>query len=448
MRRIAVALAISFSARAAEAACQRPADVGGFGGYDYAPATPKSFDGTNVRIWYVTTGPHAVNDATTRMDMVPDNVARAAVVGDDALAKYAKMGFVPPVSDGTCGGDSKLDIYLVHFTAADGDETAETCTSVGKASKCSSFGLVEARMENAYGTFDLGARTVIPHELFHATQDAYDQNVGRFWAEGSAQWATKKIDPTVMDLEAFLPAFFKSAGTSIDISTGGVTGQFIYGSAIWPVFLDEHVGQDTIRAGLEQEGMLGAPSMDAISAALDAAGTSLADQYPTFMAWNAATGSRAGTGGYKSAKTYPTLDLTAFPDTNEVKAIATGFSAFFYSFDFSDPLQLVLEGDPTRVGARAFPLDENGKASLDKLTALPAVFTGPGVVIVTGISSKKTDAPFTLKAITPPVADAGADAGTTPPPPMSGGCSCNQSSATGAPSAILLALALLRKRRR
>ncbi len=46
--------------RAAEATCQRPTDPGGYGGYDYSPATPVSFDGSLVRIWYVTTGPHAV----------------------------------------------------------------------------------------------------------------------------------------------------------------------------------------------------------------------------------------------------------------------------------------------------------------------------------------------------------------------------------------------------
>ena len=423
VRRLALAVGIVLAGEhIAEGACQRPADPCGYAGYDYAPATPASFAGAKVRIWYVTTGIHAVNTATTRMDMVPDNVARAATVGDNALAQYGAMGFAAPISDGTCGGDSKVDIYLVHFNAADGDQTAETCVKMGAAEKCSSFGLVEARMESIYGTFDLGARTVIPHELFHATQDAYDQGVARFWAEGTAQWATKTLDPSVMDLESFLPAFFDRAGASIDVVTGGVTGQFLYGSAIFPVFLTEHVGPDAVRTALEQEGMLGPPSMDSVAAALTGAGTSMQEEYPTFAAWNAATGMRAGTGGYKNAKSYPMVKLDAFPDTNEATGIITGYSSFFYSYDFGDSLQLTLQADAVRISARVFPL-ESGKARIDKLVPLPAVVSGPGVLVVSGISGKKTDAPFTVRAAAPAL-DAGTDGGPNPPP-MSGGCSCN-----------------------
>jgi MYXO-CTERM domain-containing protein len=451
MRRLAFALAILFSERAAEAACQRPADMGGYAGYDYAPATPMSFDGALVKIWYVTTGPHAVNTATTRMDMVPDNVARAAAVGDDALTRYGKMGFRAPVSDGTCGGDGKVDIYLVHFNAADGDETAETCTPMGKASVCSSFGLVEAKMEQIYGSFDLGARTVIPHEMFHGIQDAYDQNVSRFWAEGTAQWATKTLDPSVMDLEANLPGFFARADASIDVVTGGVTGEFLYGSAIFPVFLTEKVGPDAVKNALGQEAMVGPPSMDSIANALEAMGTSMAEEYPTFTSWNCGTGKRAGTGGYKNAAKYPMAMIGTFPDTNEATGIITGYSSFFYAYDFgADTYQVTLEGDPIRISGRTFPL-ENGKARLDQLAKFPALVTGAGIFVVSGVSGKKTDAPFTLRAAVP-MADAGVDSGTMPPPPppMSSGCSCShaRASSDGWPIAFALVFVLRRGRRR
>lgn len=41
--------------------------------------------------------------------------------------------------------------------------------------------------------------------------------------------------------------------------------------------------------------------MTAIGVALSALNTTLADEYSTFVAWNAATGSRAGTGGYANS---------------------------------------------------------------------------------------------------------------------------------------------------
>jgi uncharacterized protein (TIGR03382 family) len=194
--------------------------------------------------------------------------------------------------------------------------------------------------------------------------------------------------------------------------------------------------------------MLGPPSMDSVAAALAASGTSMADEYPTFAAWNVGTGKRAGTGGYKNAKTYPMLTVDVFPDTNEANGIVTGYGSFFYSFDFGEALQLTLEADAARIGARVFPL-ENGKARIDQIKALPAVVSGPGIVVVSGISGKKNDAPFVLRAMVP-MADAGpdaaADGGTTTPP--ASGCSCTQAGDRGgAWTFVLVALALLRRRR-
>lgn len=452
------ATALALAASTAHAGpCQRPTDPGGFNGYDYGTDPVSSFDGTNVRIWYTTTGPHAVAPTTTPPNAAPDNVVKAATVGDAALATYLQMGFLPPVSDngsaGSCGGDGRLDIYLMHFNAADGDTVTEACQTVGKAQQCSSFGLVEARLESIYGSFELGAHVVIAHELFHSVQDAYDANLDRFWAEGTAQWAAKTAYPAEMDLESFLPAFFQKAGQSIDISGGGVVADYLYGSAVWPVFLTEHVGPTAVRGAFEQEGKLGAPSMQAIDAALGGLGTSLADAYPTFVAWNAATGSRAGTGGYAEAKSYPQVTLTPFPSSGSVSDIATGYSAFFYSYDFgSDTQVLTLSGDATRLAARTFPL-AGGKASLDRLSSLPATVTGAGVVVVAGISSKKSDAPFTLTAAPPSTMnDGGAPGGEpSPGPTKSGGCSLHAGSGTrdGAAAAALALLgAVLRRARR
>lgn len=403
-------------AQSASAQCQRPNDPGGINGYDYGVAPVSSFDGKSVRVWYTTTGVHAVNPATTRMDMVPDNVVTAATVADAALATYAQMGFKAPISDNgtgsTCGGTPALDLYLMHFNAADGDTAIEGCKSVGPATQCWSFGQVEARLEKIYGTFELGAHVVIAHELFHSIQDAYDQTLDHFWAEGTAQWAAKTAYPAEMDFEGFLPAFFQAADKSIDIAGGGVVADYLYGSAIWPQFLTEHVGPTAVRGAFEQEAKLGPPSMKAIDASLPALSSSLADAYPTFAAWNAGTGKRAGTGGYANAATYPEVALTALPDGG-VSAIITGYSVFYYSYDFgATTQQLTLQGDPTRLGARTFPL-VGGKARLDQIATLPATVSGAGVLVVAGVSGKKADAPFTITAAPPP--SNAPDAGPTPP---------------------------------
>lgn len=441
---IAAALAALFAARAASAACTnpRPSDPGGAGGWSYGADPVASFDGQKVRVWYATSGANAPDLKTTRMDLVPDNVARVAAVGDDALAKYQGWGFSLPPSDngssGCSGGDGRLDIYLLAFNAADGQTATESC-SAGAAKKCASYVLVERKLENLYGTFDEGARTVVPHELFHAVQNAYDSGVDRFWAEGTAQWATKRVDPTLVDLERNLPAFFMQPGRSIDLTGGGVTSGFLYGAAIWPVFLAERQGPDIVKAALEEQAKTGPTSMNAVDRALMAANASIAAEYPTFAAWNAACGKRAGKGGYPDAKLYPTSPVVAFPDAGEASGVLTGFGMAYFSYDFgADKQQLTMEADPTRLGARVFPLDASGKADLSQMTELPAIVTGPGILVVAGITAKKADAPFTVRVGAPPIpgADAGADGGTAAP--KGGGCAVSP-----APSASLAGWALL-----
>jgi len=442
-------LAVFLIPRVADAMCQRPTDPGGFAGYQYAPDAAFSFDGNRVRVWYTKTGPHAVNTTTTRVDMVPDNVARAAAVADDALVRYKQMGFATPISDGTCGGDDRTDIYLMHFNAADGDATPETCTNVGAAKKCTAFCLVEAKLENGYGSFALGARTVIAHELFHVTQDAYDADLDRFWAEGGAQWAAKTLDPSLTDLEFYLPDFFSSWSRSIDAPNGAFG--YIYGAAIFPVFLTEHVNPDFMRAALESEAGMGPPSMTAIDGALQNAGTSMVAEFPTFAAWNLATGSRAGSGGYKNAANYPIVkNIPAFPDAGAASGVATGFSVFYWTYDFgADAKQLTLDGDATRVGARVVPMN-GSMADVTKIAELPALVSGPGILVVAGVSTKKSDAPFDVKVGPPPVADAGADGGA---PKKNGGCDVSPSedseaSANSWVAALMLSMLSIRRRPR
>ena len=51
------------------------------------------FDAPHVRVWYTKDGRHAVRAASSRLDGVPDDVARVAEVTEDALARYAQMGY-------------------------------------------------------------------------------------------------------------------------------------------------------------------------------------------------------------------------------------------------------------------------------------------------------------------------------------------------------------------
>ena len=447
--------------------CPRPTDAAGYAGYSYAPAVPVSFDAGGVRVWYVTTGIHAVLAASTRTDGVPDDVANVGAVTADARQRYEAMGFRPPVSDTStsCGGgdgDGRIDVYLVHFTGADGMTGTEGCTKTSGVRTCASFILAQANFRTLYATADEGIRTVLPHELFHAVQNAYDTELDRFWAEGTAQWATKQLDLSLPDLERFIPSFLNETARSLDAPPSGVTSGFLYGAAIWPVFLTEHRGPGIVKAILEKEGAARASALDAASAVFVEQGTTLAEEFTLFAVYNVATKSRAGTGGYKDAAKYSLAKLIELPDAPMVASLTSGLSSRYYHVAAGAPRLFTLDADATRTRAMLLPF-EDGHARVDKVLPLPARLDGEGVVVVTGITTKKSDAPFTL-TIAPAaddptlpsgaVGDAGAAADAAPPTTATTTTTsgCSTTTVKGAPGASLLVVfglsALIARRRR
>lgn len=442
----------------------RPTDPAGFEGYVYPPgaksfATPEG----NGRIWWTDTGPNAPSLASTRPDGVPDAVAVVGVVLEEALAAYAKMGFKPPVSDGdypACasnGGDGRVDVYLVAFAGADGQTVTERCTTTpatGTAQRCPGFILAERNFKGkGYASQQQGAQTVVAHELFHLVQNAYDAKMDRWWAEGTAQWSTKQLYPTLQDLELNLLAFFSEVGRPLDSPPSGATAGFLYGSAIWPVFLAQHRGPDTVKLVMESVGA-GNAVLPASELVMTAQATTLADEFGTFAIWNSATGARAGAGGYADAAKYPLVKVSDFPygTPAEVTGLTAGFASNYFHTADPAPRTLALEADATRLGGYAVPI-EGGKVQVAKALALPAVVTGEAIVVLAGRASKKTDVPFTLRAATPE-----ADAGPTAPGDTSsgGGCAIEVRGAHGrgvtgftmGGIALLGAIGVVRRRRR
>lgn len=432
MKRSLVVAAVLLSARTATAQCpSRPADSGGYNGYAYAPETPQSIAGEHVRVHYVTAGAHAASQA---------DVQFVSDTAEDAIARFSEMGFAKPPSDESCGatngGDGKLDIYLVKFAGADGS-TAKTACS---ANKCSSFMLVESTFKGrGYPTTNEGFRTVVVHELFHAVQNAYVADMEeRFWAEGTAQWAMKQLHPELTDFERQLPAFFADPKRSIDSAATGVTAGYLYGSAVWPLFLTLRHGPTTVKEVFERQGS-GEDAVPAIDGVLTARGSSLAEEFPLFWAWNVGTKDRAGTGGYPDAAKYPGVKTVGTLEDGAT-GITSGMSAFLFAGDLGGRTKVALETDETRNAGVLVPLDGD-KTQLDKAQKLPAVAEGPALVVVTGITTKKTDAPFTLRLVPDDGATSSSSsggAGGGGGGGDDGGCACSTRSSHGDGALVFL----------
>ncbi len=397
----------------------RPTDSGGFGGYDYGTDMVKTYDTALVRVHYALTGKHAPAQATTRGDGVPDTVAFAGDTGQDALTKYAQMGFLAPPADTDCnsnGGDQRLDIYLVAFAGADGTTTPENCAGP----VCGSFVLSESTFAGrGYANAQEGFKTVITHELFHTVQNAYDSQMDRFWAEGTAQWAMKTLHPELPDFENQLPDFFAHPDHSLDALPSGAVAGYLYGSAVWPLFLTLTQGDGTVKAILEKQAGGKAKSMDAANVVLTAKGSSVGQAFMLFSAWNAATKSPAPIAGqgYPNAATYPGVKKAALADG--VTGITSGYSSYAYIGTLDAPTTLSLTTDATRNAGLLVPITADGKADLGNAKPLPATGSGQVLVVVAGITTKKTDGPFTLAYSAPSEGDAGPGA---PGPEKTGGC--------------------------
>jgi uncharacterized membrane protein YgcG len=153
-----------------------------------------------------------------------------------------------------------------------------------------------------------------------------------------------------------------------------------------------------VRAILEAEAD-GTKSLVAADAILMTKGSSMAEDYPLFGAWNAATKTLAGTGGYPDAAKYPGVKVAALADG--VTAISSGLGYFAYRATLGADASIALDTDAARNAGVAVPID-GGKPDLARAVKLPAnVAAGDVLVVVAGITTKKTDAPFTLHVAAP-----------------------------------------------
>lgn len=389
-------------ARAQSCESPRPTEPGGGGGVSYGTAGVRSFDSPagSARIWYALTGPHAPTAADSE---IPPAVGAAASAADAAFAKFSELGFHLPISDAASpcvenGGDARVDVYLADFPAADGKAVSDHCLS-GSVRRCAGFVIVENDFaRSGYADLTEAMNTVVPHELFHLVQNAYDADVERWWAEGSAQWAAKQVQPELRDLERFLPAFFSQPWRPLDVPTSGVAADFLYATAIWPVFLSERHGVDIVRKVFEGLSQGDATSLASVARLLEQQGTTLGAEFLWFAAYNAATGERAQPGvGYQHAADYPLVALSPLNSQNvtSIDEVGSGLGAFYYSLETSEPLALTLDADPTRVAGLLVPLLD-GRAALDLAKPLPARTDSNALIVVAGQSVLKTDAPFRL----------------------------------------------------
>lgn len=254
--------------------------------------------GGEILVHYSTTGTDAVPALDANTDGVPDFVAEVANTAELALDQFTLLGFRRPLSDGTLGGDGRIDVYLQNSIAADGNAGTDPCTG----NTCAGYAVTENDYQGfGYPSLTEAIRSVVPHELFHLIQYAYAMDQPSTWTEGSAVWAVEQLyGADNADFERFLPSFIGKTFRPFERPAGGFGDAYPYGAALWPYFLERRFGAamivDTWTACGDEN------FLDAADTVLTAQDESLATAWVEFTRWNAFTGPRATIAGtYENA---------------------------------------------------------------------------------------------------------------------------------------------------
>ena len=253
-------------------------------------------DGGLFRVHYSVEGPNITRLADSDSNGIPDFAEIALEVALTAHEAYAEAGFRAPLHESDVGapaggGSDAIDIYLVDFAGnADGAYSSEYCSG----GVCAGYFTVENDFQGyGYSSSREGLETVVTHELFHAVQAAYLEDLDLWASEGSATWAVKLIDPSTTDFTWFARAYLEEPTRQLDRPPNGPVPSWAYGTGLFFDF--STIRHDaTFMTDWLDDVSSGATPTDALQTQLELRDDSFEEAWPVFASWNLATGSRAG----------------------------------------------------------------------------------------------------------------------------------------------------------
>jgi hypothetical protein len=231
--------------RNAEALLARPTDSPDPD--DSAYTTPEhvpAFCSTHFCVHYVTSTADAPALTDNNQNGVPDYVEQVDLVAETVYnVENGTLGWRPPKSDGTRGGDARTDIYLVQLG---GQLFGYSATDLGQRGRSQSAYLVVDNDYNATefpGTTPLNDLEVtLAHEYNHVLQFAYDAAQDVWFDESTAVWMEDHVYPDVNDYLRYLPPW--DAHSKVPLTTNNIK---IYGSGVFNHWLAGRYGDAFIR---------------------------------------------------------------------------------------------------------------------------------------------------------------------------------------------------------
>ena len=258
----------------------RPTDSPDPDGSAYTVGEQPPYCSAHFCIHYVASTPDAPDPTDGNGNGVPDYVEQVSGVAETVYgAENGTLGWKAPVPDGTRGGDSRVDIYLVQLR---GEVFGYSAPDLGQSGRSQYAYLVvddDYAASEFPGTVPLADLEVtLAHEYNHVLQFGYDINQDLWFYEASAVWMEDHVYPELNDYLRYIHRWVVRSKLPIT-----ATNIKIYGSAVWNHWLAVHYGDAIVRGAWER------------AAAVKPAGFSL-DVYNRAIRTAAATAGRAARG--------------------------------------------------------------------------------------------------------------------------------------------------------
>jgi len=282
--------------------------------------------GGHFKIHYDTAGTNAVyhpSEDVNPANGIPDYVDRCAEAFDYVWVKEVDiMTYQQPPSDGSAGGDSRYDVYIVNLGYGYLGSTSPEFSTTPYWSYTSYIEL--ANYYTGYGypnQYDLMDVTV-GHEFFHSIQfgydyyEAYDSGWKPYWDEMSSTWMEDQTYDNVNDYVGYLSYFFNYPWVSLkafssDFFSQPVRAYHSYASCVFPIYLSEKFGVGVMKGIWTECGRIPYNNtFAAIDTALKPFGVDFDSAFKEFLVWNLFTDTRAEPSSYYSeGSSYPGINI-------------------------------------------------------------------------------------------------------------------------------------------
>src|SRR5512133_1301035 len=235
--------------RQAEALLARPTDSPDPDGSAYSVPEQAPLCSVHFCVHYVASSADAPSLADGNGNGVPDYVEQVDAVAEQVYGtENGTLGWAPPRSDGTRGGDARADVYLVQLG---GQLFGFSAPDTAQSGRHLSAYLV---VDNDYsasafpGTTALGdLQVTLAHEYNHVLQFGYDAAQDLWFEEATAVWMEDHVFPDSNDYLRYIQRW--TTRSRLPITANNIK---IYGSAVWNHWLAGRYGDAIVRNAWER----------------------------------------------------------------------------------------------------------------------------------------------------------------------------------------------------